>query len=387
MTSPALLADYRLERAAQDARFDSRPGAGSVDHTMTGSEEYRAYFGLGEFHGYGVEQRVTFKSFLIARGVERRAEREAAEAARRAELVAAAPTHFLLALADDDAAAAAELDARLAEWDAAHDHEPVADLDAELAELVDAAAAVELVAAVAELVAEPVRVAACVTDAATSAHDERVYTLRKRMTSTNVVRMTHTTAAAPVAHVNREAWLTAAVAALRPIFGEAGVELPATVNVSCGFPGGKSIHKVIGQCWSTAASADGAAQVFVSPMLSDVVDVLAVLVHELIHAWDDCKSGHKGAFAKAAKRVGLTGKMTATVAGDELRERLAAIADELGAYPHAGMAAAMGTVKKQSTRMLKLECPRDGYVVRTTRKWLDELGAPSCPCGSEMVEA
>jgi hypothetical protein len=52
--------------------------------------------------------------------------------------------------------------------------------------------------------------------------------------------------------------------------------------------------------------------------------------------------------------------------------------------------------KKQSTRMVKCECPDCGYIVRTTRKWLEE-GAPICPCnkremryegrGSELEEA
>lgn len=41
---------------------------------------------------------------------------------------------------------------------------------------------------------------------------------------------------------------------------------------------------------------------------------------------------------------------------------------------------------KQSTRMIKLVCPADGYAVRTTRKWI-EVGLPRCPCGREMVRA
>lgn len=76
-----LAADYRLERHAQDQRFNNRPGAGGVDATQTGSEEYRAYFGLGDFAGSGVEDRVTYRTYLSARGAERRA----AEASRPVE--------------------------------------------------------------------------------------------------------------------------------------------------------------------------------------------------------------------------------------------------------------------------------------------------------------
>jgi uncharacterized Zn finger protein (UPF0148 family) len=36
-------------------------------------------------------------------------------------------------------------------------------------------------------------------------------------------------------------------------------------------------------------------------------------------------------------------------------------------------------VKKQSTRMLKAQCPRCDYTVRVSRKHLSEKGAPICP--------
>ena len=34
--------------------------------------------------------------------------------------------------------------------------------------------------------------------------------------------------------------------------------------------------------------------------------------------------------------------------------------------------------KKQSTRMLKAECPECGYTIRLAKKWAD-LGLPTCP--------
>lgn len=187
----------------------------------------------------------------------------------------------------------------------------------------------------------------------------------------------------------REEWLVAAVDALRPLFAEAGAELP-TVRVSVGWPGGNGKkNALIGQCWASAASADKVAQLFVSPVLDDAVRVLDVLTHELVHAWDDNKSGHRGAFARLAKKLGLQGPMTATTAGDELKERLAAVVDELGPYPHAAITPALAGIKKQGTRMLKVECASgSGYLVRMTRKWLDEYGTPSCPChGEPMAEA
>lgn len=193
----------------------------------------------------------------------------------------------------------------------------------------------------------------------------------------------------------REEWLVEAIAALTPLFEENEVTLPA-VKVSVGWPGGQGRkNSVIGQCWSPEVAADAVSHVFISPVLDDSIRVLDVLAHELVHAvnfaaGDAC--GHKGAFVRIAKAIGLTGKMTATVAGDDLKEHLTAIAEDLGDYPHGAlMAGAPGAdgPKKQGTRMLKVVCAEDeDYKVRMTRKMIDDYGVPKCPChGEPMIEA
>lgn len=196
------------------------------------------------------------------------------------------------------------------------------------------------------------------------------------------------TATAEARFVTREEWLVAAVAKLTPLFEEIGETVPA-VRVSVGWPGGNGRkNSVIGQCWATGQSADKVSEIFISPVLDEDVRVLDVLAHELVHAIDDCQSGHKGRFAKIAKGLGLTGKMTATVAGEELKLKLEAIAAELGAYPHAALAGGAGAEgpKKQGTRMIKAECADgSGYKVRLTRQWIEEVGAPICPCHREEM--
>lgn len=66
---------YRERRAAQDARFTRWGGEGKLDHSDTDAPEYHRYFGLGEYAGSGVEQRVTLKSTMIDLARERLAER------------------------------------------------------------------------------------------------------------------------------------------------------------------------------------------------------------------------------------------------------------------------------------------------------------------------
>lgn len=190
----------------------------------------------------------------------------------------------------------------------------------------------------------------------------------------------------------REEWLELAVDKLRPFFAEIDIELPK-VRVSVGWPshgGTASKKKVIGQCWKANVAADGVAQIFISPVLGgtfrgDVIHMLGVLIHELIHAWDDCQSGHKGRFTQAARRIGLEGKMTATTVSGRLAPRLNELIEEIGDLPHAPLIFEEMEKQRtpQTTRMIKVACPDDGYIVRTTQKWID-LGLPTCPCGTEM---
>src|ERR1700693_119023 len=53
------------------------------------------------------------------------------------------------------------------------------------------------------------------------------------------------------------------------------------------------------------------------------------LLHERIHAADDCQSGHKGAFAEAATRLGFQGPMTQTPPGLDLTADVITLAEAL----------------------------------------------------------
>lgn len=189
-----------------------------------------------------------------------------------------------------------------------------------------------------------------------------------------------------MAEQTREAWLTKAVEMLvRDVFD--GEELPTQTRVSCGWPAVGALSEAkprIGECWHYDASDGKVSEVFVSPKVDDPVAVLDILTHELIHVYEP-DAGHRGAFTRRAKAAGLEGKMTATVAGEELRQKLTKIAKRLGDYPHSRITSSRKR-KVQTTRMLKVMCPEEGYTVRMTRKWLDEMGPPTCPCGATMVE-
>lgn len=178
--------------------------------------------------------------------------------------------------------------------------------------------------------------------------------------------------------MNREQYLSECVNALSNVF--TNYTLPP-VKVSCSWPGGGSARKRIGECWPRSSSKSGINEIFISPVIDTSVSAIEILVHELIHAIDDCKHGHRKQFTAIMRDVGLEGKPTATHAGERLHAELVKITDALGIYPHAKLA----PVKpKQKSRQLKASCDDCSAVWRMSKQWLDK--ATCCPvCTSEYI--
>jgi len=187
--------------------------------------------------------------------------------------------------------------------------------------------------------------------------------------------------------MNREEWLSELARMLRPSFEGAGFPLPTKIRASCSWPSKSALavkKRRIGEAWSAKCSADDSYEVFISPLLADPVEVGHVLVHELCHCAVGLECKHRQPFLACARAMGLTGKMTATTAGEILKAALLGFIDDLGLYPHAELKHSNAPLK-QGIRMLKVFCPACGYTVRTTRKWLN-VGITTCPCGTIMVE-
>jgi hypothetical protein len=176
----------------------------------------------------------------------------------------------------------------------------------------------------------------------------------------------------------REEWLERVTDLLRPVFVEAGKPLPDAIKMSCGFTSKGARGKRIGECWASEASAGNVPEIYIVPRMADSFQVGAILAHELVHATGIMNHGAE--FRRVALAIGLAGKMTSTHAGDKMLAILAGIIGEIGEYPHAILSGNTG--KKQSTRLLKVEC-ECGYIARVTAKWLESVGAPICPCDGE----
>ncbi|MEU8086354.1 hypothetical protein AB0B57_22435 [Micromonospora sp. NPDC049101] len=219
--------------------------------------------------------------------------------------------------------------------------------------------------------------------------------------------------------MTREAWLRRAVDVFRPRFVEVGMPLPEKLHVSVGFGFGTKAESknILGQCWAGRASDDGVNHLFISPEVAETSKVLAVLLHELIHAADDCVSGHKDKFADVATKFGFEGSLLTLNPSETLAAEMVALAETLGDYPHGALSAATrmrtgepepevpaadpgvpaaprGRISSgpatQTTRMLRLSCKAEGctcegYAVRTSAKWIAK-GLPYCPAGTQMTE-
>jgi hypothetical protein len=144
----------------------------------------------------------------------------------------------------------------------------------------------------------------------------------------------------------------------------------------------------VGQCWPTGRSDDGVNEIHISPIYADPVEVLDTLVHELVHAVDDCKNRHGAEFKKIALAVGLQGKMREASAGPALKGRLqtiaAALVADLGPYPHAKLSIS-GAIYEQSRKPAHARCPRCKFRVSMLRQYLD-FGPPVCPADMVLMD-
>lgn len=188
----------------------------------------------------------------------------------------------------------------------------------------------------------------------------------------------------------REEWLNEFVRLARPMFKKAGSPLPKTIRCSIGFPSAGRRSQVIGECWYQTASADGVNEIFIRPNLQSSPSRIAdVLTHELCHAALPVGVKHGKEFKQLATSLGLTGKMTATVAGAAWHEWADPIIKSLGKFPgdKLGDVELVGGKKKQTTRLLKLECDECGWTCRATKLHI-ENHVLTCPtgCGGSLEQ-
>lgn len=187
--------------------------------------------------------------------------------------------------------------------------------------------------------------------------------------------------------MTREEWLVEATKKLEGrYFNQAPRLIPKKLAVSCGIP--KGPNNAIGQCWDPRVSKDGTTHIFICPSLDNPFEILATLLHELVHACVGLAEGHSGEFARLARRVGLKGKLTATFVDkdSETGHFFQEIITQLGDYPHRAMVKTKQK-KKPTEKYVRIVSVNDtDYSFSIKQSLFENQGPPKDPWGDLMVE-
>ncbi len=183
---------------------------------------------------------------------------------------------------------------------------------------------------------------------------------------------------------NANTWLENAKEVLaQHIFCEE--ELAGKCHISYGFPSKGALatkKRSVGEAWQQR----GVEAIFISPTTfkeNNCIEVLGVLCHELIHVSIGVDKGHRNGFKAVMNKIGLEGKPTATIVGDELAQRLNALKSSFGDMPQ--MLLDTTPKKKPGSRMIKLVCGCE-RILRVSQKVLDE-GTINCGvCQKDFCE-
>ena len=175
-----------------------------------------------------------------------------------------------------------------------------------------------------------------------------------------------------------EEWLTAAGDTLRPAIAQAlGIQIPVP-RYTVGFPAQGRKSNTLGETYPMSASRDGVNEIIIRITLTDPVEILGVLAHELIHVAMDCRYGHGKRFTAHFNRFGFIGSPVGHTMSPDLRIKMAGLASALGEYPRREGLNEAAVNSKQTTRMLKATCQTCGMVYRTTQKWIDLAAHINC---------
>lgn len=186
-----------------------------------------------------------------------------------------------------------------------------------------------------------------------------------------------------ITEVNRESWLNELASMIHPMFKGWGMK---PYRLTCGWPcrGGLGRRRrVVGECHALESSKAGIHEIFISPTLEKPDMVAGTVCHEMAHVAAGIKAAHGKDFVKVCRAVGLTsGRATSVMPGPLLEKRLERILMKMGPYPHSAVMPALKPCKPRTS--VSLTCPACPCRVTMGLKCFQEIGPPTCACGSEM---
>ena len=153
-------------------------------------------------------------------------------------------------------------------------------------------------------------------------------------------------------------------------------KLASKCHFSYGFPSTRPFgtnSRTRGEAWQRKKFE----AIFISPTQfkkGNQIQVLATLIHEIIHIKIGTDKGHGKVFKQAMREVGLEGKATSTHAGKELIDRLNTL--NFPKLPLLHLDKSMSLRKKCGTRLIKLTCSCE-RIIRVSQSTINE-GVITC---------
>lgn len=190
----------------------------------------------------------------------------------------------------------------------------------------------------------------------------------------------------------REQWLKAAGNILidEIMTPNTTVHAPCIVYSMTAPKSGSSTFTILGECWNRAASNDKHNAIFITTSLGAEESslILATLLHEICHAYDDNQHGHGPEFQQLARNAGLVGgqkgrvkqSWLATKASPELEIHLKEIIETIGPIPNEAIKAELSGKKKQTNRQLLMHCTHCDFKFRASQKTIDNIKHHDCLC-------
>lgn len=150
--------------------------------------------------------------------------------------------------------------------------------------------------------------------------------------------------------LDREAWLRRAAEQFRTMIEQvSGIQVP-DFRVAMGYGAHRFERYVPAITYPRADDEKGLNQVYISPKLSDTMDVLLALLHSMIHVALESEGAqgwerHGSAFAEHSIRLGFDGDAKA-IPSPGLAGEMITVAAALGEFPHGALKATRTPAEK-----------------------------------------
>lgn len=184
---------------------------------------------------------------------------------------------------------------------------------------------------------------------------------------------------------SREKWLNNLATGMHKWFRDLGFPLPKT-QVQTAFPSSGKRTKKLTESW--LQDGQDMFVIVVRPDADDSMHIACALAFQLCQIAVGQRDEHGLLFKHLAISIGLSGQRKEDQPGALFKELVAPLLKKLGPLPESSITLSKTDQHKpQPTRLRKVSCLECGYVVRVSRKWLDEKGPPHCPEHGSMTIA